>query len=57
MDKKATQDELVIKIPLAEWDNLLASLNAENPPNEALKAAMRDFARGTSVGDVYHAPD
>lgn len=50
-------DELVIKIPLEEWDQLLVSLNADTAPNEALKAAARDFAQGTFVGDVYHAPD
>jgi len=57
MDKEAIKEEMVIKIPLEEWDNLLAALNADIEPNEALKAAARDFARGTFVGDVYHAPD
>jgi len=57
MDKEAIKEEMVIKIPLAEWDNLLAALNADIEPNEALKAAARDYAQGTIVGDVYYAPE
>ncbi len=50
-------DELVIRVPRAEWDNLLTSLESGSGPNEKLKAAAREFAAGAFDGDVYHAPD
>ncbi|HOS43969.1 MAG TPA: DUF1778 domain-containing protein [Armatimonadota bacterium] len=50
-------DELVIRIPVDEWDALLAQLDADTDPNDRLKDAARRFARGAFTGDVYHAPD
>jgi len=50
-------DELVIRIPNDEWENLLAQLDADTAPNEKLTEAMQTFARGNFIGDVYHAPD
>lgn len=50
-------EELVIRIPRDEWDQLLADLDADTEPNEKLVEAARAFSRGTFNGDVYHAPD
>lgn len=50
-------DELVIRIPHAEWDHVLALLDADTTPNEKLTDAARTFAHGTFTGDVYHVPD
>ena len=50
-------DELVIRIPPDEWENMLALLDEDTAPNEKLTDAMRTFAQGTFTGDVYHAPD
>lgn len=57
MAGRELMDELVIRIPPDEWENLLAALDADTKPNEKLTDAMRRFALGTFTGDVYHVPD
>lgn len=55
--ERELMDELVIRIPTDEWDNLLATLDADSQPNKKLTEAVRKFAHGTFTGDIYHAPD
>ena len=50
-------DELVIRIPTEEWENMLSNLDADLTPNTKLSKAISNFNAGTFSGDTYHAPD
>ena len=57
MAGRELMDELVIRIPPDEWENLLTSLDEDTKPNLKLTDAARKFTQGTFTGDVYNAPD
>ena len=48
-------DDILIRIPAAQWEDFIAQLDADTEPNEKLIEAARIFARGKFNGDVYQS--